>query len=472
MSRDRFSAQRKSARGVALSVLLDVDVDSAYGNIALSQRLRSARLSPQDAAFVTELVSGTLRQQGLYDAVIERVSSRAIAQLDPVTLNALRLGTHQLLELRTDPHAAVNESVELQRAFGKQSATGLVNAVLRKVAQSSKADWVKTLCGDASTTDQRLSLTYAHPEWIIRAFRDALTREGRADELEELLRVDNEAPKVQLALLSGDVQDAHVPASGSTHNRLVKRGPSPIGFQLESGSPSTFLSQEGSGNIFRVQDQGSQLAALTLIAAKPIEPGESWLDLCSGPGGKSAILAAAAGSHGAHLTSNEVSEHRADLVRAAVRPFAAHSRVVVADGTTDAAYGGEQFDRILVDAPCTGLGALRRRPEARNRKTLNDVPELTSLQYRLLTQALAHLKVGGVLAYVTCSPHLAETHACVSRALREHPEFEQLDAQTVMQSVAVEDLKFPGADFSAQLWPHRNGTDAMFTALITRRLET
>ena len=216
-----------------------------------------------------------------------------------------------------------------------------------------------------------------------------------------------------------------------------------------------------------MQDEGSQLAALALSRARPVEPGERWLDLCAGPGGKAALLAAEAAAGGASLTANELVPARVGLVRRALAPFGDAVRVVESDGTTLGEREPAAFDRVLLDAPCTGLGALRRRPEARWRKQPADVPGLGELQSRLLDSAIAAVRPGGLVAYVTCSPHAAETRAVISAALRRHPGVRALDTGEALQRVALEPLDLaPGAH--AQLWPHRTGTDAMFVQLLER----
>lgn len=221
----------------------------------------------------------------------------------------------------------------------------------------------------------------------------------------------------------------------------------------------------------RVQDEGSQLAALALARAVPVRPGERWLDLCAAPGGKTAVLAAEALAGGARLEANELSPVRARLVRDSVSGIPLDVPVSEEDGRARAGRG--RYDRILVDAPCTGLGALRRRPEARWRKTPADVPELTALQVELLSAAVDALAPGGIVAYVTCSPHLAETAAVVAEVRRRSGDLlEELDAREVVASVAASDIDLPAqADGSgrAQLWPHRHGTDAMSISLLRRR---
>lgn len=460
-------SSKVGARQVALETLIAVDEDQAYANIELNKRLRAANLSPADAAFVTELVSGTLRMQLTYDAVICSVAQRSVDDIDPLTRNILRMGAHQLLSLSTAHHAAIHESVELQRRLGKASATGFVNAILRAISKRSLAEWQNDL-GKHLTNDALLELSSGHPQWIIRALRQALNAEHSIEELDALLQADNVPPKVQLAVLPGaEVSDLRNVSNVNTC------GPSPIGLELQSGLPQRLTEDEelARPGLLRVQDQGSQLVALTLLEATPKRDAERWLDLCAGPGGKTAILAAYARERGARVRAVEPSEHRARLVREAIRPNRDLVEVVVADGSTQEAFNGMQFDRILVDAPCTGLGALRRRPEARLRKIPSDVANLSKLQVKLLSAALDHLKPGGVVGYVTCSPHLAETRSVVDHVLREHHDCEELDAKIVMQHLAREDLDLRGHTPSAQLWPHRNGTDAMFVSVIQRRLE-
>jgi 16S rRNA (cytosine967-C5)-methyltransferase len=274
---------------------------------------------------------------------------------------------------------------------------------------------------------------------------------------------------VSLAVLPGSGLDA---AAAAAHDPgLAASGPSPIGLELAGGDPVRLVAAlDAPEGRVRVQDQGSQLAALALTRVGVVAPGERWLDLCAGPGGKTAVLGAEALLGGAALRANEVSSHRAELVRRAVAAVTEAVEVVSHDGRDAEAYGGRDavYDRILVDAPCSGLGALRRRPEARWRKQPSDLPELTALQGELLDAAVARLAPGGVLGYVTCSPHLAETRVAVDRLLQRHPELRELDAKAVLRGVAREDLDLAGDALSAQLWPHRHGTDAMFIALIER----
>lgn len=461
------------ARLVAYDVLRDVDERDAYANLALPSRIRAANLDGRDAALATELVAGTLRGQGRYDRILELASGRSVDRIDERTLRVLRLGAHQLLAMRTASHAAVNESVELQRKVANPAAAGFVNGVLRSVGRATNDEWNDRIDEEADSADQALAARSSHPAWIVRALRDALRAEGRDSELEALLEADNTPPKVNLVLLPGAGLDAETAAAlGSDPERgreLVVAGVSPLGLELEGGDPARAIDAiDAPDGYVRVQDQGSQLAALALTRARPVREGERWLDLCAGPGGKTAVLGAEAALSGATVRANEVAEHRAELVRRSVEATPETVEVVSHDGRDDDAFGGGAFDRILVDAPCSGLGALRRRPEARWRKQPTDLPALTELQGELLEAAVPHLAPGGLLAYVTCSPHRAETRIVLDGLLKRHSELREVDAKHVLNEVSRGELDLAGGALHAQLWPHRNGTDAMFIALLER----
>jgi 16S rRNA (cytosine967-C5)-methyltransferase len=427
-------------------VLAAVTDRDAYANLLLPQLLRERDLDERDAAFATQLAYGALRAQGTLDAVLARLVDRPLSDLDPRVLDLLRLGAYQLLDLRVPAHAAVATTVDLTRAIVGAGASGLVNAVLRKVATGGdRAAWLAELDGDA---EQRLALASDHPLWIVRAWREAL---GGADDLEAALLADDLAPEVHLVARRLD-RAALVAESGG------EAGPwSPHAVRLGGGDPGRLPSvRDGRAG---VQDEGSQLAALLLTRAPLDGPDAAWLDMCAGPGGKAALLAAVRPS-GVRLAAADRAPHRAELVRRALGD-ADDVEVLVADGRRPPWAPGS-FDRVLLDAPCTGLGALRRRPEVRWRRTPDDVPPLAELQAELLDGALASVRPGGVVAYVTCSPHTAETVSVVEAAAARD-DVEVLPVAPLFPEV-------PGMARGAygQLWPHRHGTDAMFMALLRR----
>ncbi|MGV8875921.1 MAG: RsmB/NOP family class I SAM-dependent RNA methyltransferase [Rhodoglobus sp.] len=447
----------QSARRVALDVIMAVRESDAYANLLLPVHLERAKLSSADAGLATELTYGTLRMQGYYDAVISQAAERAVTKIDPAVLDVLRLATHQLLSMRVPAHAAVDEAVRLAKTIGSRSAVGFVNAVLRAITKHEPEVWRERVIAAAGSGEEALAVSYSHPLWVTRAFRQVLVAEGRESELEGLLAADNVPARVSVAALPGFATAELIDVTLAEY--------SPIGGTLREGDPGKNAAV--AAGRARVQDEGSQLAALALSRARPIVAGEAWLDMCAGPGGKAALLAAEALIGGAQLTANELIPARAKLVRNALAVFDAPPVVWEKDGVDIGVEHPEQFDRILLDAPCTGLGALRRRPEARWRKQPGDVAQLGALQTALLHSALAALKPGGVLAYVTCSPHAAETKAVVGSVLRTVPNVTKMDTPAVLRTITVAPLDLPDATH-VQLWPHRHGTDAMFIQLLVK----
>jgi len=463
------------ARRVAFDVLRAVEEQDAYANLVLPRLLREQRLDTRDAAFATELAYGALRGRGTYDAVLAACVDRPLAQLDPPLLDALRLGAHQLLATRVAQHAAVSETVALVRGAVGTGASGLANAVLRRVAARDLAAWLDEVAppseGPGADPVGALAVRESHPAWVVRAMREALVAAGRpAGELQALLAADNARPLVALAALPGLSAPGELTAAGAVPGRW-----SPVAAVMPEGDPASLPAVRAARA--RVQDEGSQLAALALLAAPLLGEGdEHWADLCAGPGGKAALIAATAAQRGARLLAVEVAPHRAELVEQALAGVVAEHpgtvEVLTGDGRAVGDERPGEFDRVLVDAPCTGLGALRRRPEARWRRTPADLADLAPLQRELLASALEAVRPGGVVAYVTCSPHPAETQAVVDDVVRRRAKagepVEVLDAPAVLRELAgVEDA---GTGPRAQLWPHLHGTDAMSTSLLRRPL--
>jgi 16S rRNA (cytosine967-C5)-methyltransferase len=421
-------------------VLRAVTADGAYANIELARRRGS--LNPPDAAFATELVAGTCRAMGSYDRIIERAAGRALRTLQPAVVDLLRLGAHQLLGMRVAGHAALSTTVDLAALEVGERVAGLVNAVLRKVAPREWDEWIGLLAADEDEVG-RLALETWHPRWIVEAWARVLPPE----ELAEALAADNEAPVPTLVVRPGLAEPEELGGDPTPW--------SPYGARRDGDPADVPAVAEGRAG---VQDEGSQLVALALARAEA--PAGPWLDLCAGPGGKSALLAGLARAQGSRLLASELQAHRARLVAANLRAYPEPNRPVtlVADGTRPA-WRERSFSRVLADVPCTGLGALRRRPESRWRRRPEDLPALVALQRSLLASALASTRPGGVVAYVTCSPHPEETAAVVA----DVRGVEVLDAPALLPEVPR-----AAAGRFVQLWPHRHGTDAMFLALLRR----
>lgn len=494
---DPAVAKRDAARSASLprrtayDVLAAVRSREAYANLLLPRLLAERGLKGRDAALATELAYGTLRGLGSYDEVLAACSDRPLAKLDPPVLDILRLGTHQVLSTRVGSHAAVATSVDLAKSVAGHRVAGYVNAVLRRVATRDLAGWLAIIAPDpASDPDGYLAIRHSHPRWVVAAYREALG-DAAGTELESALAAGNERPRVTLATLPGGPSREMVMPADAEPGRW-----SPYAFTIAGGDPGALVRT----GLAAVQDEGSQLAALALsrvpVAGPPtatspqVPAGDnasgrgSWLDQCAGPGGKARLLYGLANQAGARFVAADVHAHRAGLVRDALAVASqpgsashpgtpAHSFAysagagysVLAADARQPAWRDATFDRILVDVPCSGLGALRRRPEARWRKQEEDIGPLAALQRDLLRSALDAVRPGGVVGYVTCSPVPAETREVVTAVVGAVAGVEILDAPAVLSEVPG--VRSPSPLF-AQLWPHRHGTDAIFIALLRR----
>jgi 16S rRNA (cytosine967-C5)-methyltransferase len=454
---------------VAFRVLRAVETQEAFANLELPAALRRTRITGRDAAFATELTYGTLRMHGLYDRVISLAADRPVDRIDAPVRDVMRLGVHQLLGMRVPAHAAVSATVALARQHVSQGAGGFVNAVLRRVSEQDRQEWVTRVTEGVGDPLERLALEHSHPVWVVRALRASLLAGGIPEsELPDLLAAHNVPGPLTLAARPGLVDEEELLRAGAEPSPLARTA-----WTLAQGDPGR-LGPVRDGAV-AVQDAGSQLLTLALTDAPLDGPDERWLDLCAGPGGKAGLLAAVAAARGAGLRANEVSAHRAELVRhtlVAAERAGARVEVSVGDGREIGRDEPGRYDRVLVDAPCTGLGALRRRPEARWRRSPKDLTTLGPLQRELLSSALDATRVGGLVAYATCSPHLAETQLVVRDTLKRRDDVELVDVRPLLRDRAGEPLPGTGgteAEPWAQLWPHRHGTDGMFVALLRRR---
>lgn len=441
------SPKPEASRLLAFDLISEVNRNNGYSNLLLPQALSASSLDERDRNLVTELVYGTIRMQGKHDWILSQISDRPWSEVDDGIVDIARMGVHQLHEMRIPDHAAVASTVEVARKRLGESKASFVNALLRQVTRKSMQEWFAPLA-DIKDPIERMAIQYSHPEWIISAYYDLL-KDWK--EVESALAINNVPAVPTLVAWPGF----------STQADLIEIGAEPTKF---SALGATWKGNPGNLEVIRhrlagVQDEGSQLVA-TLFAS--YAKGKKWLDLCAGPGGKAALLSAIARERSIDFTANEVSTPRAELVKRVVHG----ARVWVGDGR-DIASHNEKFDAILIDAPCTGLGALRRRPEVRWRRNLQDLRELTALQRELIESALSILEPSGVLGYATCSPHLAETTVQVKDILKKHPELELLDVTQNLPN-GLENAVRGGA---MALWTHKHGTDAMFLAMFIKRIK-
>jgi 16S rRNA (cytosine967-C5)-methyltransferase len=438
------SPKPDAARLLAFDLLSEVNRNDGYSNLLLPQALNASKLEDRDRSLVTELLYGTIRMQGKHDWVLAQISDRPWTEVDPGIIDICRLGVHQIHEMRIPDHAAVAATVEVARKRIGESKASFVNALLRSVTRKNLEDWFTPL-ESISDPVERFSIQYSHPEWIVSAYYDLLKD---WTEVEAALKINNEAATPTLVSWPGF----------STQQDLIDIGGepteySPYGVQWKGNPGALDLIK---ARKIGVQDEGSQLVAEVFAKAAD---GASWLDLCAGPGGKAALLSSIAKQRDIRFTANEISSARAELVSQVVHG----ARVLVSDGRTIGT-STEKFDAILIDAPCTGLGALRRRPEVRWRRTLQDLRALTQLQRDLVDSAIEALKPGGVLGYATCSPHLAETSIQIVDIKRKHLNLSQIDVGQYLPH----NLDGATRDGAMSLWTHKHGTDAMYLALFRK----
>ena len=441
------SPKPESSRLLAFDLLTEVNRNEGYSNLLLPQALNASKLDDRDRALVTELLYGTIRMLGKHDWVLAQISDRPWLEVDPGIVDICRMGVHQIHEMRIPDHAAVASTVEVARKRLGESKASFVNAMLRNVTRKSQEDWFAPLL-EMTDVVQRLSIQHSHPEWIVSAYFDLL-KDWK--EVEQALAINNEAAVPTLVSWPGLSSIEDLKGIGGEPTTY-----SPYGAHWK-GNPGA-LDLIKSRKI-GVQDEGSQLVASVFASASA---GKSWLDMCAGPGGKAALLSSIARERGVTFTANEISSVRADLVRQVING----DRVIVGDGR-EIGNQSEKFDAILIDAPCTGLGALRRRPEVRWRRNLQDLRVLTQLQRELIDSGIKALQVGGVLGYATCSPHLAETSIQIADIKRKHSNMEQVDVQPYLPA----NLLLSERDQAMALWTHRTGTDAMYLALFKKSSE-
>jgi 16S rRNA (cytosine967-C5)-methyltransferase len=394
------------ARKIAYDVLERVEGEGAYASDLLHAEL-GARVKPADAALATELTLGVLRQRMLLDFLLELHLEKTVERLDLPVAIALRLGAYQLRFLQRIPaSAAVNESVELVKKARKTSAASLVNAVLRRVGEEAKIPTEKFLPPDIPGAE-RLAILHSHPAWMVERW---LPRFGEARTI-ALLEADNRTPRLSCTL------------SEPSQRPEVLRALEQAGLQVEPGTLLRDAFSVSGGSAARtaefragrisIQDEASQ--AIALLAG--VRAGNRVLDLCAAPGGKTQSLARAAGSQGLVVAADRYGHRLRAMAAQLDRLGLSNVRLVQLDATQDLPFG-EKFDRILLDAPCSGTGTLARHPEIRWRLRPEQLAEFHALQARMLRVALAHLAPGGRLVYSTCSIEPEENEDVIAEILR------------------------------------------------------
>lgn len=437
-------------RQAAFNTLLRIEKERSYADILIDRELANGQLVGADRGLYTELVYGILRKQGTLDHIIAFFSSTPLAKLERSVLLILRIGLYQLFFLdRIPASAAVNESVNLAKVAAPKAA-GFINAVLRSADRGREKITYPDGEKDAVAY---LAARYSHPEWIVAAWLEQLGRE----EAERLAAVMSEQPPLTIRVNRLKCDPAGLisilAAEGVTAEPCHC---SPFGLKVTSPIAAAKLQSFNEG-LFSVQDEASQLATLLLAP----EPGEQILDLCAAPGGKSCFIAELCADNAA-ITACDRHPRRVEQIsqtagRLGIRSITTH--------TVDASkplpeLSAPLFDRVLVDAPCSGLGVIHRNPEGKWWKQPSDLAGLAAAQGRILNSAAERLKPGGVLVYSTCSTTIQENEAVVENFLNLHPEFVIEPVSRALPVMAP--METPQGFFRS--WPHRDGMDGFFAA--------
>ena len=441
----------KSARQTALQILYAIDTEQAYTDVALRQTLRHSALDRRDRAFITECVYGVVRWQGRLDWLLQHVCHRPLDSLTPWIRNTLRLGAYQCFWMQRVPQrAAVHESVNLARHFGHQGTARLVNGVLRSLLRQQ---------GDCRPPDaaeqpaEHLAIVYSHPQWLVERW---LGRYGWA-RTQALCEINNRPPGVTLrpnTLHTSRVALAHrLQQEGLQHVASSTVGPQAL---IVQGTDRLDRLPSYVDGWFQVQDEGAMLVA---PLCQP-EPGQQVLDACAAPGGKTTHLAQLMRDSG-RIVALDSQPGRLNLLRMNMQRLRVSCIApIVADATGELPVR-QRFDRILVDAPCSGLGVLRRHPDIKWRKSVADLEERRGVQLRLLHQVQKSLARDGLMVYSVCSNEPEETHEVVAQFLRDHPH---MRLETI-ESSYPQPLPVPSATAGTlDLTPDQLGTEGVFVA--------
>lgn len=442
-------------RRAAFEILVRIERDQLFADQQIDRELSSHAFSPRDRALLTELVLGVLRRRGTLDHLIDLFSSRRSAKLERAVLTLLRLGLYQMFCLERIPvSAAVNETVKLARVFAPR-ASGFVNAVLRRFDRERDAvSWPDREADPAGF----IAAYHSHPRWLAEEW---LRRLG-APEAEALAAAMSGHPPLTLRVNTlRTTRDDLLRTLAADGVEAEAAAWSPVGVHILSPARPALLPGFREG-LFTVQDESSQLASLFLAP----EPGQDVLDICAAPGGKATHLAQIMEDRGTLLACDRDGRKLCRIEETAARLGLGIIGTMALDASLPPApLGARRFDRILVDAPCSGLGVIRRNPESKWRLTSSDPARLSELQGRILRNAAGCLADGGVLLYSTCSTSVEEDEAVIDDFVSERDDF------------VVEDLRglFPDHAplFTGQgmfrSWPHRHGMDGFFAARLKKR---
>ncbi|PWW44279.1 MULTISPECIES: 16S rRNA (cytosine(967)-C(5))-methyltransferase RsmB [Paenibacillus] len=451
----RSERPKTSARALAVKVLSAVEQEGAYSNLELNRRLKEAELSPADAGLATELVYGTIARRNTLDYFLERYVAKGVFKLQPWVRSLLRISVYQMLYLdRIPEHAVVSEAVNLAKKLGHQGISGMVNGVLRNMIRNRD----ELRIPEHLSAAERISLEHSHPLWMVERW---ISHYGE-ETAEAICRANNEPPAVSVRVnTTMTTREKLMQEMESTGAIVEPSRLSPDGILVRSGGNMAHTSWYRDG-LLSVQDESSMLVA---EAVGP-EDGQTVLDCCAAPGGKTAHMAEKMQDRG-RIVANDVHAHKRQLIMdQADRLGLSCIDAVTGDALDlDKRYPEESFDRILLDAPCSGLGVIRRKPDVKWTKTAEDIQDISNLQRELLDRVAPLLKPGGILVYSTCTIEPAENEHRIADFLARHPEYKAAK-DSAWSGMETADLKVVNG--GVQILPQYAHSDGFFIARLTR----
>jgi len=446
-------------RQTALDILLDIETGRATLDRRMDRFHRESRLDRRDEAFVTALVYGVLRWRGRLDGIINSLSRTPIPRMDPLVADILRLGLYQILYMdRVPDSAAVNTSVDLAKGLGKKWLSGFVNAVLRNAVR--RLPEIATPAPDQNPV-RHLATIHAMPEWLIQRWVDA----WGPQETGALCQAVNQIPP--LTIRANTLKISRAALMEALANLAQRAAPTPFapdGIILDGLKKALFASAAFEKGWFQVQDEAAQAVGYLLAP----RPGQKMLDACAGLGGKTAHAAALMKNRGTILAVDRDARklHKLDREMQRLGIENVSSRAVDLQAETLVPKDWGRFDRILLDAPCSGLGVLRRNPDAKWSRTPEDIERCAANQRQLLRNLTPVLKIGGVLVYAVCSTETEETGAILEAFLKERPDFAIDGTPPDFPDSLIPLLDERGVLRTA---PHRHGTDGFFAVRLRRQ---
>jgi 16S rRNA (cytosine967-C5)-methyltransferase len=451
----------QNARELALDVLIRVEQEKSYSNLELNDALKRSRLESVDAGLATELVYGTIQRKGTLDWILGQFLKQGLSKLETWVLNLLRMSLYQIWFLdRIPERAAIHEGVEIAKKRGHKGISGMVNGVLRNIVRQ-KSD---IRFPENQGANKRIALEHSHPEWMVERWINLFGEH----ETEEICKQNNIPPKISIRVNTLRMtRDRLLQAMVNEGIEAVPSSIHPAGILIQGGG-NIGQSRWFQDGFCTIQDESSMLVG-QLLSPKS---GSKVLDCCAAPGGKTTHLAELMGNDGTIIAA-DLHRHKIDLIRSnmdrlgtgIIQPILADARELHKQLNVE---GG--FDFILLDAPCSGLGVIRRKPDIKWTKTLQDVEAIVHLQEAIIDSAGQLVKPDGVLVYSTCTLDPAENEQIIERFLKKYPEFYlDTEASRLLPESVVQKAAIPNRLGMFRILPHMFGSDGFFMARLVKR---